>query len=207
MLFVSGLGANQKRWTFADCAASSISWSRDAYRLRSAGEPGGVHEGKTVLALSMQLHANALQQTLYTGSFLYTGCITCIKLSILSLYKRLFPVKPMINAVHLVGFLVILWCFGVCLVGALTCIPVKKLWDPTVPGGCIDLPKFYYGLQVPNIVTDFIILVMPMKLVWDLPISRVQKMLLSGIFVLGFVYVFISEQSRTVICLTLSTEP
>lgn len=130
-------------------------------------------------------HLVVYPKTLFTGSFLYVGCITCVKLSILALYRRLFPVKPMLLSVNAVGFLVILWCFGVCLIGSVTCVPTRKLWNPTIPGGCIDLPKFYYELQIPNIVTDAVILVMPMKIVWDLPISRVQKMLLSGIFVLG----------------------
>lgn len=52
-------------------------------------------------------------------------------------------------------------------------------------GGCMNLSKFYYGLQIPNIATDAIILVMPMPIVWKLPISKAQKTGLSAIFVLG----------------------
>ncbi|OJJ45261.1 hypothetical protein ASPZODRAFT_17481 [Penicilliopsis zonata CBS 506.65] len=131
-------------------------------------------------------HLVVYMKTLFTGSILYTCCIACIKLSILTLYRRLFPTKSMLVAVNIVGAIVVLWCFGACLISTVTCIPLHKLWEPTVPGGCIDLPKFYYGLQGPNIITDAVILIMPMKIVWDLPISRVQKSLLSGIFVVGF---------------------
>lgn len=127
------------------------------------------------------------KQTLFTGSFLYTGCIVCIKLSILALYCRLFPTKLMKGAVYTVGMIVILWGFGVCLVGAFICIPVKKLWEPTVEGGCLNLGEYYYGLQIPNIITDAIILIMPTRIVWGLPISKTQKSLLSGIFVVGIV--------------------
>ena len=94
----------------------------------------------------------------------------------------------MVLAVNIVGAMVLLWCFGVCLIGAVTCIPFRKLWEPTIPGGCIDLAKFYYGLQIPNIVTDAVILVMPLRVVWDLQMKRVQKVLLTGIFMLGFLY-------------------
>ncbi|OJJ62647.1 hypothetical protein ASPSYDRAFT_41316 [Aspergillus sydowii CBS 593.65] len=125
-------------------------------------------------------------KTLSSGSFLYPACITCVKLSLLAFYKRLFPIKPMVLAVNIVGAMVVLWCFGACLIGAVTCIPFRKLWDPTIPGGCIDLAKFYYGLQIPNIVTDAVILVMPLRVVWDLQMKRVQKVLLTGIFMLGF---------------------
>ncbi|PWY70796.1 integral membrane protein [Aspergillus sclerotioniger CBS 115572] len=124
-------------------------------------------------------------KVLATGSFLYPLCIAFTKLSILALYKRIFSIRPMILAANSVGALVILWCFGVCLIGTVTCIPLQKLWDPTIPGGCINLAKFYYGLQIPNIATDAIILVLPMKHVWELQVPRSQKVMLTGIFLLG----------------------
>lgn len=91
--------------------------------------------------------------------------------------------------VNVVGMIVILWAACGIIAGAFTCIPTKKLWYPKTPGGCMDLSKFYYGLQIPNIATDAIILFMPMHVVWGLPISRTQKVGLSGIFVLGFLFV------------------
>lgn len=109
----------------------------------------------------------------------------------------------MVTAVYVVGLIVVLWGFGVILVGSLICIPTQKLWEPTIPGGCIDLSKFYYGLQVPNIVTDAIILLMPMKVVWSLPISKTQKGLLSGIFVVG-ILTFIFDIVRLVALIDLS---
>ncbi|KAL4781101.1 hypothetical protein BJX76DRAFT_363881 [Aspergillus varians] len=124
-------------------------------------------------------------KTLASGSFLYPACIACVKLSILAFYKRLFPIRPMLLAVNIVASIVILWCVGVCLIGAVTCIPFRKLWEPSLPGGCIDLAKFYYGLQIPNIVTDAVILVMPLRIVWNLQIPKLQKVLLTGIFMLG----------------------
>lgn len=127
-------------------------------------------------------------QTLFTGSILYTCCIGCIKLSILMLYKRLFPVKSMNIMVWIVSAIVVLWAFGGILVGCFTCVPIEKLWNPMMPGGCLNMGKFYYGLQIPNIVTDAMILFMPMHAVWGLPISRAQKFGLSGIFVVGFLY-------------------
>ncbi|GLA66745.1 hypothetical protein AtubIFM55763_010160 [Aspergillus tubingensis] len=123
--------------------------------------------------------------TLASGSFLYTLCIAFTKLSILALYKRIFSIRPMILAANSVGAIVILWCFGVCLIGGVVCIPLEKLWNPTIPGGCIDLAKFYYGLQIPNIVTDAVILALPMKHVWNLQVPRAQKIMLTGIFCLG----------------------
>lgn len=88
-------------------------------------------------------------------------------------------------AVDVVSLIVILWAACGIVAGCFTCIPTEKLWHPELPGGCMNLSKFYYGLQIPNILTDAIILLMPMQIVWSLPISKAQKFGLSGIFVLG----------------------
>lgn len=88
-------------------------------------------------------------------------------------------------AVNVTSLIVILWAACGILAGCFTCIPTEKLWNPMIEGGCMNLSKFYYGLQIPNIATDAIILVMPMPVVWKLPISKAQKMGLSAIFVLG----------------------
>ncbi|CDM30642.1 hypothetical protein DTO013E5_2422 [Penicillium roqueforti] len=144
-------------------------------------------------------------KTLFTGSILYTGCIASIKLSILMLYRRLFPVKSMKYAVSIVSLIVILWAACGILAGCFICIPTEKLWHPMLPGGCMNLSKFYYGLQVPNIATDAIILLMPMHIVWNLPISKVQKLGLSGIFILG-VLTLIFDIIRLVVLIQLSTQ-
>ncbi|KAJ5543393.1 hypothetical protein N7535_005821 [Penicillium sp. DV-2018c] len=121
----------------------------------------------------------------YSNNFVYTGCIAFIKFSILALYKRLFAIRYMNIAVNIMFGFVSLWVVGVYTAGALLCIPVNKFWDPSVPGACLDAAKFYYGLQIPNILSDLIILVMPMKVVWSLPIAKTQKLLLSGVFLVG----------------------
>lgn len=80
---------------------------------------------------------------------------------------------------------VLLWVVGVFVSGALLCIPANKFWDQSIPGACLDPYKFYYGIQVPNILCDLIILLMPVKVVWSLPVPKSQKVLLSGIFLVG----------------------
>ncbi|KAE8153804.1 hypothetical protein BDV25DRAFT_136554 [Aspergillus avenaceus] len=121
----------------------------------------------------------------YSNSFVYTACVTFIKLSILALYKRLFSVPRMILAANVVAAFVLLWAVSVCVVGVVLCLPVNKFWDRAVEGTCLDPAKYYYGQQIPNIVTDVVLLIMPMKPVWSLPISRTQRILLSGVFVVG----------------------
>ncbi|KAJ5457865.1 hypothetical protein N7475_009253 [Penicillium sp. IBT 31633x] len=144
-------------------------------------------------------------KTLFTGSILYTCCIASIKLSILMLYRRIFPIRAMKYAVNAVSMIVILWAACGIVAGCFTCIPTEKLWHPMLEGGCMNLSKFYYGLQIPNIATDAIILVMPMHIVWSLPISKAQKLGLSGIFILGLL-TLIFDIIRLVVLIDLSRQ-
>ncbi|OQE10268.1 hypothetical protein PENVUL_c004G08074 [Penicillium vulpinum] len=160
--------------------------------------------GTHIVELSPEQVAIYLK-TLFTGSILYTGCIASIKLSILMLYRRLFPVKTMKYAVNIVSLIVIMWAACGILAGCFVCIPTEKLWHPMIEGGCMNLSKFYYGLQIPNIATDAIILLMPMHIVWNLPISKIQKLGLSGIFILGFL-TLIFDIIRLVVLIKLSTQ-
>ncbi|XHG05000.1 hypothetical protein AWENTII_008252 [Aspergillus wentii] len=121
----------------------------------------------------------------YSNSFVYTACIAFIKLSILTLYKRLFSTRRMILASNLIATFVILWAISIFIAGALICIPVNKFWDQSIPGHCLDSATFYYAMQIPNIFSDLVILIMPMKIVWALPIPKTQRMLLSCVFVVG----------------------
>lgn len=88
-------------------------------------------------------------------------------------------------AVNVVASVVILWAVSIFVAGTLNCIPVNKFWDQTIEGYCIDSATFYYGMQIPNILTDLIILLMPIKVVIGLPVSKSQKLLLSCVFLVG----------------------
>ncbi|PWY78367.1 integral membrane protein [Aspergillus heteromorphus CBS 117.55] len=121
----------------------------------------------------------------WSNSFVYTCCIAFIKLSILCVYKRLFTAPRMTRAANIVSVIVILWAVSVSLAGVFNCVPVQKFWDRAVEGSCMDTVSYYYGQQIPNILTDMVLLVMPMRSVWSLPISKRQRGLLSGVFLVG----------------------
>lgn len=84
--------------------------------------------------------------------------------------------------------LIVLWCISQILVSAFTCIPIEGLWDPTVSAVCNAIgpdPQFYMA-SVGNIVTDFIILLLPLPVVWKLKLRRPQKVVLFVVFGVGF---------------------
>ncbi|KAI2793307.1 hypothetical protein POX_b03361 [Penicillium oxalicum] len=121
----------------------------------------------------------------WANPFIYTVNVMLIKLSILALYRRLFSTRYMTLAVYCMGVFVILWTVSICVAATLNCIPVARFWDRSLAGACIDPDKFYYGAQIPNIVSDVLLLLMPQGLVWSLPVAKSQRLLLSCVFMVG----------------------
>ena len=84
---------------------------------------------------------------------------------------------------------VILWCLGTIFTAFFLCVPIRKLWSPEVPGKCISLARFYYGLQIPNIVTDVWIIASPFRELGRMDLTRRVKVGASAMFLLGTVTV------------------
>ena len=121
------------------------------------------------------------------GSFLYAPTIAFTKLSILSLFWVAFPLRYMRISAIAIGSVIAAWCISCVIVGLVPCLPIHKAWHPELPGTCINYYHYYYGLQIPNIVTDFAIFFLPFKAVWELQLPTKQKFLMSGIFCIGIV--------------------
>ena len=121
--------------------------------------------------------------------WLATAAVT--KASLLLLYYRLFsPIKRFRLAIRVGAVIVFCQWFSLTLVCIFQCIPVKAFWDQNVQGAkCIDLPRFTIASGVLNLLTDVLILCLPVPMVWGLNKNVAQKITLTGIFLLGMLYV------------------
>lgn len=128
-------------------------------------------------------------KVLWIGPLFYAGAIGFIKLSILALYWSAFPRKYMRISVSIMSAIVIAWTIAVILVAILSCIPIRASWTPALQptATCINNPQFYYGSQIPNIITDFAILFLPLKAVYDLKMPMKQTLQLSAVLCLALV--------------------
>lgn len=98
------------------------------------------------------------------------------------MYWRVLPTIEVRRNVYICGGFVLAWTLAVCFTGALACIPIHKIWTPGIDGHCIDWAPFYYGIQIPNILTDIFIVIIPLRQVFELQMTKVQKNILVGIF-------------------------
>lgn len=112
-----------------------------------------------------------------------------IKASILVLYHRVFFVSR--------RFTKMLWAVGIFVLGysgvlggasLIQCLPLKYIWDRSVKGYCLGIPLAATILAVFNFLTDIIILVMPMPMLWKMQIETKEKYQIMGIFLTGGLY-------------------
>ncbi|KAE8323483.1 hypothetical protein BDV39DRAFT_217727 [Aspergillus sergii] len=112
--------------------------------------------------------------------------VTPAKISILLFYIRIFSTPKFRMIAYAVGFIVLGHGIGVFFAAIFQCSPVQYAWDKTIEGGsCFDQQAFYRYVSPPNILTDVLILVMPLPFVWKLHTRMTQKLALTGVFLLG----------------------
>ena len=69
------------------------------------------------------------------------------------------------------------------------CVPRSKLWTPTEPGHCIKNEEVFVAGGTINVVSDFMILLLPIVEVWRLHMSKERKIGVSAVFATGLLYV------------------
>ena len=81
--------------------------------------------------------------------------------------------------------LVSLFAVSTIIAGIFQCIPVEKAWHKNKPGYCYPLVNAWYANAIFSIVTDCVILALPMRMVYQLQRDAREKALLFMVFGLG----------------------
>ena len=71
------------------------------------------------------------------------------------------------------------------MVAIFACNPIRGFYDLSVQARCIDSVSFYWANASLNVITDAIILVLPMPVVWRLHMPVRRKIGVSLLFVAG----------------------
>ena len=117
---------------------------------------------------------------------IYNTGLTVIKMSVLLFYVRVFRIVVHRFIFWIVAFLIIGWGISTNFMSTFSCVPVHKAWDSTVPGHCSSLFKSFLGTAIPNIVIDFILLVLPVPILWRLHMKIPSKIALVAVFSAGY---------------------
>ncbi|ROV94600.1 hypothetical protein VPNG_09203 [Cytospora leucostoma] len=140
--------------------------------------------GKHAILMNPE-YAISLPKGMFASEVIYVPALMTTKISILLLYRRIFPSHK---------FRMVLWCVGgFILAFAITgtflqifqCIPIEAIWYTDLARRCVNISADYIAMGTINIVTDVVVLCLPMPQLWRLQMSRTRKAQLMGMFLLG----------------------
>lgn len=120
---------------------------------------------------------------------LYLWNLAWSKISVLLLYYRVFRFGYLKSAAYAIGALVVLLAVVSTFLTGFLCVPLSKVWDDSLPGHCLSQQNLRIFNSASTIVTDIIILCLPMPQIWKLQLRKAQKTCLTCLFALGFLWV------------------
>ncbi|KAI8627305.1 hypothetical protein F5Y19DRAFT_486914 [Xylariaceae sp. FL1651] len=153
---------------------------------------GSIKEG------GVGLHVGYLEETepekitiflkyLVAISIWYLATIWIAKLSICMLYRRLFPGRWVHILLSIIIFILIGTSIATVVALLVACRPLSANWGPPKVQAtqCIDKEPIFVWGTLPNVLTDAILLVIPLPIVWNLHMATNLKMALTFTFLIG----------------------
>lgn len=111
--------------------------------------------------------------------------VALIQLSILNYYVHSFNQRT----VALVAYVIMGLCSALWVAGffatAFFCTPPKRIWLADTPGHCGDRKMLHTGINASEIILSFFAVIIPIPLIWEMPLSKTRKTALVCIQVLG----------------------
>lgn len=145
-------------------------------------------------AAGMGIHADKVARDdivlmakyLLVAEILYAFNLVWTKLSILMMYYRIFNFPFFKKMAYAIGAFVIAWVITILFLFIFICVPVEKLWEPEIPGHCINQVGTWIANATSTILSDLVILLLPLPQVWKLQLRKHEKMMITFAFCLGF---------------------
>lgn len=125
-------------------------------------------------------------------SILFGPIIFFAKLSVLLLYLRIFVITPGTKTYYIIHFIIwfnMLFYLANVTVEIWACVPRRKIWQPTLPGHCLNNDAVLITGGVVNVVTDWTILSIPFFLIGRLQMPLLKKIGVLAVFATGFLQV------------------
>ncbi len=124
-------------------------------------------------------------QSVFAGEILYAPTIGVVKISTLLLFARIFPSRKFKRMLWAVGLFISTYSAIMVITMIFQCRPIERVWNPVVKAECIDTSKVWILMASMNVLTDFLLLCLPLPQLWKLQMRRGTKLQLIGIFSIG----------------------
>ncbi|KAF5604246.1 integral membrane protein [Fusarium pseudoanthophilum] len=147
--------------------------------------------GSHISTLSGEQISNFLRM-FYVSTVVYNVALAVIKTVFLLQYYRAIPVRQYKKTYIASVVLVTCWSLSQIFLNTFMCWPIASFWDVTIKGTCILNKSSFYVGAAGNILTDILIMVLPIPVLRSLKLGRRQKWILMSVFCLGIFTCLIS---------------
>ncbi|KZM23646.1 uncharacterized protein EKO05_0000115 [Ascochyta rabiei] len=130
-------------------------------------------------------------QIFYYTELLYLASIALTKISVLLFYLRIFPHQGLRRIIYVTIVICAMYIIAFVTATALQCLPIRfawERWDGEHHGKCVNLNADAWASAAVNIILDLVVIIIPMRELSKLAMSRWRKigvmlMFLGGGFV------------------------
>ena len=124
-------------------------------------------------------------RVLYAYNHVYVATAPSIKISVLLMYKRVFPTYRFKKVVNVFSAIIFVWWLAEALVAVFDCWPINAYWNKRIEHKCQDIKTGQLQYAVFNIGFDVLILALPVRMVLKLHLSPTRKIAVVAVFLLG----------------------
>ena len=130
-------------------------------------------------------HRREFNNWWFLGIIFYPITIAMFKTSVILLYKRIFVNRGFQIACWLTLLVNSCWAVGNLFGFVFQFVPVPMMWGAILDGVCFDQNGLWISIATWDIFSDVWILAMPLPMVWKLNLKFREKIILTGVFMLG----------------------
>ena len=91
----------------------------------------------------------------------------------------------MLKWARAIALLIVLWNVANMVALFLICRPIAKNWNFLIPGTCGSQPALYFAMGLVNLVTDAIIIILPMPYLYQLRLAMRKKLICMALLSIG----------------------
>ncbi|OAA40817.1 hypothetical protein BBO_05874 [Beauveria brongniartii RCEF 3172] len=126
-------------------------------------------------------------QSTFAAEVLYALALGCTKMSITWMMKRIFFESSHTWIPYCLMAVNFCWMIQTILTGVLLCRPVRSDWDPDGRGYCGNQKVAFSAVNIVDIITDILIISLPVKMLWGLHMRRTYKVAVACMFGAGLI--------------------
>ncbi|KAL4947640.1 hypothetical protein BDW69DRAFT_190005 [Aspergillus filifer] len=174
----------QRNWEPEDwCCLSAwcLGLAYSAIALAMSRYGGGVHWDD----VPEEYHI-PFQKLTYVTMVMYGPTAYLTKLTLLWIMTRVFsPFRKWVIFIYVFLVLMLLYYIPAVIIKIRICMPISKFWNEEQSGSCLDRNAIILADAVVSVISDLIVLIMPLPLTMRLQMSKKKKLRVIGILGAG----------------------